>query len=299
MRLRPATALMDNAYLLLILTAAFWSGNFVVGRGVHDTVPPIALAWCRWTLAFLTVLPFALRHLRRDWPTLKSNAGILMLLGTTGIGCFNSFAYIGLNDTTALNALVLQSSGPVFIALATFIFFGDRITPRQALGILISLAGALVIISRGDIGILMSLKFNKGDAWIFAAFLAWAIYTAFLRRRPKVHMLSFLAAIFFIGLMVNTPFLVMEYLAGARMQPTTGAGLAILYVAIFPGLVAYIFYNRGVHLIGANRAAPFLHLVVVFGALLAISLLGEALELYHLAGMALILPGVSLAARKP
>lgn len=296
---RPATALMDNAYLLLILTTAFWSGNFVVGRGVHGSVPPIALAWCRWTIAFLIVLPFALPHLRRDWPALKANAGIMFLLGAFGIGCFNSFAYIGLNDTTALNGLVLQSSGPIFIALATFVFFGDRISGRQAIGILISLTGVLVIIARGDIEILMQLKLNKGDGWIFAAFVAWAIYTAFLRKRPDVHMLSFLAAIFLIGVAVNTPFLVIEHLAGARLQPTPGALLAILYVAIFPGIVAYIFYNRGVQLIGANRAAPFLNLVVLFGALLAIVLLGESLQLYHLAGMALILPGVSLAARKP
>ena len=299
MQFRPAARLMDNAYLLLIMTAAFWSGNFVVGRGVHGTVPPIALAWCRWSLAFLVVLPFALPYLRRDWSALKANAGILALLGTMGIGCFNSFAYIGLNDTTALNALVLQSSGPVFIAMATFICFGDRISWRQALGILISLSGALVIVARGDAGRLLALELNKGDAWVCAAFVTWAIYTAFLRKRPNVHTLSFLAVTFFVGVAVNTPFLVLEYLAGARMQPTFGATLAILYVAIFPGLVAYIFYNRGVELIGANRAAPFLHLVVVFGALLAIVLLGESLELYHIVGIALILPGVSLAARKP
>ncbi|MCG8558226.1 MAG: DMT family transporter [Hyphomicrobiales bacterium] len=299
MQFRPATRLMDNAYLLLILTAAFWSGNFVVGRGIHDTVPPITLAWCRWMIAFLIVFPFALRYLRQDWPALKANAGILILLGIMGIGCFNSFAYIGLNDTTALNALVLQSSGPVFIAMATFICFGDRISRRQALGILISLTGALVIVARGDPGRLTALELNKGDAWIVAAFVTWAIYTAFLRMRPNIHTLSFLAVTFFVGITANTPFLVMEHLAGARMQPTVGAALAILYVAIFPGLVAYIFYNRGVELIGANRAAPFLHLVVLFGALLAIVLLGESLELYHVIGMALILPGVSLAARKP
>lgn len=294
----PVAPRLDNAYLLLTLTMLFWAGNFVLGRGVHGHVPPIALAWCRWTLAFLIILPFALPHLRRDWPALRAKSGTLLLLGTVGIGCFNTFSYIGLNHTTALNGLVFQASCPFLIVLASFLFFGDRISLRQGAGIVISLAGVLVIIARGDLDVLLALQLNEGDAWLFAAFTGWAIYTAFLRQRPDVHMFSFLAATFLIGAAVNTPFFVAEHLSGWRLQPTRSTVLAVLYVAVFPSVVAQIFYNRGVELIGGNRAGTFIYLVPLFGALLAIGLLGETLEAYHVAGVALILPGIMLAARR-
>ncbi|MDH3580754.1 MAG: DMT family transporter, partial [Hyphomicrobiales bacterium] len=259
-------ALYGNAYLLLSLTALFWAGNFVVGRGVHGHVPPIALAWCRWVLATLIVLPFAWPHLKRDWPAIRANWPVLALLGISGAGLFNTLSYSSLNYTTALNALVLQSSGPVLIMLTTFLLFGDRIRPVQGLGVAISLTGVLAMVARGDLAALASLQLNKGDIGLLLAMMTWAVYAAFLRKRPDIHWLSFVAVTFTVAILFNTPLFVAEHLSGWQIQTTRQTLLAVAYVSIFPGLLAYICFNRGVELIGANRAGVFMHLVPFFGA---------------------------------
>lgn len=295
---RFAAALYGNAYLLLALTALFWAGNFVIGRGVHGHVPPVALAWCRWTIASLIVLPFAWPHLKRDWPRVRENWAILTWLGVIGVGSFNTLSYIGLNYTTALNALVMQSSGPLLIALTCVMLFGDRLTLPLALGIALSLTGVLFVATQGKPAVLADLQFNQGDLWILAALAAWALYTAYLRKRPEIHWLSFLAATFVVGAAVNTPLFIAEHLSGWKLQLSIETLLAVAYVSIFPSILAYIFFNRGVELIGGTRAGLCLHLVPIFGTGLAIVLLGEALRLYHVIGFALVIAGVGLAARK-
>lgn len=295
---RLADALYSNAYLLLALTALFWAGNFVVGRGVHGHVPPIALAWARWMLATAIVLPFAVPHLRREWRAIRANLPILVFLGAAGAGVFNTIAYFSLNYTTALNAVVMQSSAPVLIVLAGLVLFGERVRPLQALGIAVSLAGVLTMVARGDLSILMGLTLNKGDIGLLVAMATWAIYTAFLRKRPLIHWLSFTAVTFGVAAALNTPLMIAEHLSGWRLQLDRDTVLAIAYVSVFPSVLSYIFYNRGVELIGANRAGVFMHLVPFYGAALAILLLGEQPQLYHGAGIALILSGVALAARR-
>ncbi|RMF10480.1 MAG: DMT family transporter [Alphaproteobacteria bacterium] len=295
---RLASALYANAYLLLSLTALFWAGNFVIGRGVHEHVPPIALATARWILASLIILPFALPHLRRDWPVIRANIPILLFLGTVGVGAFNTLSYSGLNYTTALNALVLQSSGPILIVLASFAIFGDRISLRQAAGIAISLSGVLWMVARGDLAMLQGFRLNAGDALIILALALWGLYTAFLRKRPAIHWLSFCAATFLIGAGANLPFFAWEHVSGRQLSGDLQTFAAIAYVSIFPSVLAYICYNRAVELIGAARAGVCLHLVPLFGSVMAILFLGEEPRLYHLLGIALILTGVALAARK-
>lgn len=294
---RLADSLYANAFLLLSLTALFWAGNFIIGRGVHGHVPPIALAWLRWFFATLIVLPFAWPHLRRDWPVIRKNWPILVFLGVLGAGLFNTISYFSLNFTTAINAVVMQSSVPVLIVLATFLLFGDRIRPRQLLGVAISLTGVLTMVARGDLSVLAGLTFNSGDLGLLTAMAIWAVYTACLRKRPKIHWLSFIAVTFTVAIALNTPLFIAEHLSGWRLQFDRQTLLSVVYVSIFPSLLAYIFYNRGVELIGANRAGVFNHLVPFFGAALAILLLGETPQLYHAAGIALILSGVTLAAR--
>jgi len=290
--------LYENAYLLMALTALFWAGNFVLGRGVHEHVPPIALAWTRWTFATLIILPFAIPHIRREWPVIRQNLPILIFFGTIGVGAFNTLSYTGLNYTTALNALVLQSSGPILIVIASFLIFGDRISARQAVGITLSLAGVLLMVARGDFEVLLYLKLNRGDLLLLVALVLWGLYTAFLRKRPQIHWLSFVGVTFFIGVLVNTPFFIWEHLSVRQMTLDTQTALAVAYVSIFPSVLAYICFNRGVELIGANRAGVCLHLVPLFGAILAVAVLGEEPKAYHFTGIALILAGVTLAARK-
>jgi len=295
---RLSDALYANAYLLLSLTALFWAGNFVLGRGVHGDVPPLALAWLRWTLATVIILPFAWPHLKHDWPVIRANRGIVLFLGILGAGMFNTISYLSLNYTTAINAVVMQSSVPVLIVIATFLLFGDRIRPRQFLGVVISLCGVLTMVARGDLDVLMHFTVNSGDLGLLGAMVIWAIYTACLRKRPEIHWLSFIAATFIIAAVLNFPLFIIEHLSGWQLRMEAQTFFAVLYVAIFPGLLAYIFYNRGVELIGANRAGVFNHLVPFFGAALAILLLGETPHLYHAAGLGLIILGVTLAARR-
>ncbi len=295
---RLFNALYANAYLLLALTALFWAGNAVVGRGVHEDVPPMALAWWRLVLSLLILLPFVWRSVKNDWPTVRAHWKWLAFFGVTGAGLFNMSFYFGLHYTEALNALVIQTSGPVLIVIATATLFGDRLTRNQTLGISVALVGVLIMIARGDPGTLASVSFNIGDLGVVAAMVSWAIYTAFLRKRPAMGELSFIATTFMAALLFTTPFFAVEHLSGWQLQPTWQTLFAVLYVALFPSILAYIFFNRGVHLIGANRAGICLYLVPLFGAVMAITLLGEEPRLYHAIGIALILAGVSLAARR-
>jgi len=291
-------ALYDRPYLLLSLANLFWSGNFIVGRAVHESMPPVALAFCRWFGGFVVVIGLAWPHLKRDWPQLWRHWPLLLLLSATGIAAFNTLVYVGLGSTTALNGLLEQSTMPVVILLCSLLLFGERPSPRQIAGIAVSLAGVVIIITQGEVRALGSLALNRGDLWIFAAVVAYSVYSALLRRRPIVHPLSFLAATFALGTAMLLPFLLWEGAAGAA--PSLGAPtvLAVLYVAIFPSVLAYFFWNRGVEIIGANRAGQFVHLMPIFGSVLAVVVLGEAFRGFHAAGAALIFAGIVLATRR-
>ena len=270
----------------------------MLGRAVAGHVPPIALAFLRWTFATALILPFAWRRLVEDWPVVRARWPLLLFFAAAGGGSFNTLSYIGLNHTTALNALLLQSSGPVLIVLVSYLAFRDRLGWRTALGIAVSLSGVLTIIGEGDFARLAAFRPNVGDLWILAAMTCWAVYTAFLRKRPPMHWLSFTAVLYGLSALVNVPFFLWEQWSGRALIADWTTFGAIAYVSVFPSVLAYIFYNRGVQLIGAGRAGVFLHLVPFFGAGLAIALLGEALRTYHVAGFALILAGVALAARR-
>src|ERR1700690_3452382 len=183
--------LLDQPYLLLSLTSLFWAGNTVLGRFVVGHIPPMTLAFGRWAGAFLILLPFAAGHLRRDWPIIRKHAGMMTLLAFTGFSAYNTMAYYGLQYTTAINGLLLQSIGPLFVALWTFALYGDRLTWRQAGGICVSLCGVVIIICHGSPAVLLSINFNRGDVMFLIALVFYGFYTAMLRRRPPIHPLSF------------------------------------------------------------------------------------------------------------
>lgn len=288
------TRVWSNAYLLLTLTALFWAGNSVVGRASRDLVPPVALAFWRWFVAFLLIMVIALPYLRRDAAVLKARWRPVLALGILGIGAFNTLLYSGLQFTTALNGLLIQSAQPPLILLAAFLLFRDRAGPAQIAGVLLSLAGVLTIISGGDPDVLLHLRLNVGDALILVAALLWVLYSVLLRFRPDVHAISFLAVTFAIGWLFILPFYVAEVSSGRLIVPTAASFGALAYVAVFPSLIAYGCFNRGVELIGAGRAGIFLNLMPVFGALLAVGLLGERFTLAHAVGMGLIGAGILL-----
>ncbi len=289
----------SNAYLLLSITALCWAGNFVVGRGIYEEVPPVALATIRWTGAFLIALPFAYRHLSRDWPAIKHHWVIVVTLGAVGVGTFNTLVYTGVNYTTAINGLIMNSASPVFMAMMAFVLFKERISTFQSFGIVVSIIGVLTIVSRGRFSSLGNLTFNIGDIYILAAFFVWAFYTVMLRLRPAIHELSFLTVTFFLAIFVNLPFLFLEMWSGRYLQLSPQSLGGLFYVIVFPSLIAYLFYNRGIELIGANRGGAFLHVVPLFGAVMAMLFLGEKLEIFHIIGFITIIAGVVMTTKKP
>jgi drug/metabolite transporter (DMT)-like permease len=290
--------LLDQPYLLLSLTSLFWAGNTVLGRFIVGHVPPITLAFIRWGGAFVVLLPFAARHLVRDWPIIRRHAGLMALLALTGISAYNTMAYYGLQYTTAINGLLLQSIIPLFVALWAFVLFGDRLTLRQAGGICVSLTGVLVIISHGSLDTLLAIGFNRGDILFVVASLIYAFYATMLRKRPAMHPLSFLGVVVGWGALLLLPAVAVEIASGHTMVLDGLSAASFAYVCIFPSLLGYLFLNRGIELIGANRAAPFIHLVPVFGSVLAILLLGERFELFHAIGYALVFAGITVATKK-
>jgi len=291
-----------SPYFLLVMTTLFWAGNFVLGRAVNASIPPVGLAFWRWAIALAVLLPFALPHLRSQWPLVRGNWRALTLFGILGVTCFNTFVYIGLHSTTAINALLVNSVIPVLIVVLSRVLAHTPVTRPQAAGVALSLAGVVTIICRADTGILLSLQINRGDLWVMLAVVCWAFYTFLLRRRPAgLHPLSFLSSIIIIGLMVLAPFYAWEISRGARVGTDPATCGSILYVALFPSVLAFIFWNQAVGEVGPNKAGLFLHLMPVFGAILSFLFLGESLHLYHLAGIGLIFSGIYLVttARKP
>ncbi len=288
----------DQPYLLLSLTSLFWAGNTILGRFIVGQVPPVTLAFIRWTGAFIILLPFAARHLIRDWPVIRKHAGLLTLIAFTGFSVYNTLAYYGLQYTTAINGLLLQSVGPLFVAMWSFVLFRDRLTLRQAGGICVSLTGVLVIISHGSLAVLLGIEFNRGDICFLIALVVYGFYAAFLRKRPVMHPASFLAVGMGWGAVLMVPAVVLE-IAGGRTVAFNAESLATFgFICIFPSLLGYLFLNRGIELIGANRAAPFIHLVPVFGSVMAVALLGEQFHAFHAIGYALVFTGITIATKK-
>jgi drug/metabolite transporter (DMT)-like permease len=294
----PIRWLNNQPYLLLSLTSLFWAGNIVLARHVGDHVPPITLTTIRWFGVFLILLPFARPHFKRDWPVLRAHLPLMLLLSAIGFAFNNAISYWAMQYTQALNALLIQSSGPLFVALWSLILFGVRLTGAQLAGIAISLAGVLTIILRGDFGALAGIAFNKGDVMFGASLVSFALYSALMPRRPLTHQLSLISFTTFCGALMLLPFAVWEYSTGAVLKFDFLTLATLAYVLIFPSTLAYLFFNRGIALIGPNRAAPFFHLVPVFGSAMAILLLGEQPRLFHLVGYALVLAGVVIASRQ-
>src|SRR3979411_16261 len=291
--------LATQPYLLLSITALCWAGNAIVGRLAAGHIPPLTLSFLRWSFAFLIILPFAWKHLKRDWGAIRARLGTMIVLSVTGIGAFNTLQYWALEHTQALNTLLLQSAGPLFVAVWSLILLGVRLTPAQAGGITVSLTGVLVILLHGDLTALTSIEFNKGDIIFTVALAIFGLYSVLSLRRPQIHGLSFVGFTFGCGAVCLVPLWIWELFTRPVMQLNAANLLTLFYVAVFPSTLAYLCFNRGVQLIGANRAAPFFHVVPVFGSAMAIVFLGEHPQLFHIIGFALVRAGVFVASRKP
>lgn len=287
-----------TAYLLLVVAMLSWSGNVIVARALAGTVPPLGLSLMRWTIASLAVLPFAAAELCEKRAVILRRWRILLLLGVLGLTLCNSLTYVGLQSTTALNGALINSAGPILTLMASFVFYRERTTLPQLAGVLLSLAGVIVIVLQGDPAMLLHFSVNPGDLTILGGVALWSIYTVLLRRRPpELSPLALLALLFLIGALTVAPLHLLEVAAGGSLPATPAALLGYAYVGLFPAVVGFFGWNRAVATLGASRASLFTHLMPLFSAGLAYAFLEERIAPFHLGGGALIFFGIFLANR--
>jgi drug/metabolite transporter (DMT)-like permease len=286
-------ALMSRPRLLLALCALFWAGNFVLARAMHEAIPPFALAFWRWAVACLVVLPFVWRPLRRQWPLLRANLHTMLVLALLGVSGFNTLVYIGLQTTSATNGVLIQSTLPVQILLLNWLLFRVPFRTGELGAILLSMLGVALIISSGRPMSLVEGGWNTGDLWVLGAALIWALYSVLLRWRPhELDSRAFLGFTLLAGTAALLPFFVAETLAGRPLSWGFSEVLAVAYVAVFPSALAYLFWNRGVEAVGPNAAGHFVHLMPVFGVMMAVLFLDENVGWFHAAGAALVAAGL-------
>lgn len=286
-------------YAYLTGSALFWAGNFVVARALRDVWSPVPLNTARWAIAVAVLLPFAWAPLRAHAGTLRRHLGWLLALSATGVVGFQVFAYQALATSPVANAALLGATAPVLIALGAWLAFGDRPNRSQGIGIGVSLLGALVVIARGDPATLLTLRLAPGDLWMAAAVPCWAAYSLLLKRTPAgLPQTALVTSTSALGLALMLPLLAWRLSAGDAVPTSTPALAGALYIGLFPGVLAFVFWNRGVAALGAARAGAFLHLMPLFAAVLAVLALGEPLAAYHLVGGALVIAGLVWAGRR-
>ncbi len=287
------------AYMLLTLSALTWAGNIVVGRFVNEQIPPVALSFWRWAIALAVLLPFTRLITLQQRDLIVQHWRILLMLGATGIALFHIFLYQALHFTEAVNAALFMSTTPIMIVVLSWILLKERMSGRQALGIGISLAGAVILIVRGEFSRLLQLQFNAGDLWMLLAVPNWALYSVLLRRLPPgIHPMALVTVVGLFGVAVLAPVYLWELARVGAFDLNRMTISSILYISLFASILAYLCWNQGVSRVGANRAGLFMHLIPLFSAMLAIVTLGEAVRLFHLAGAALIFSGIYLVTMK-
>ena len=298
---RPGARIsVATAYTLLVLTALFWAGNWVIARGIQGHMSPIAMAFWRWLAALVILVPFVARPIAREWRSVVRAWKVLVTLGILGVGAFNTLSYTGLKYTPATNGVLLNSVIPILVIAISVAFLREPLRAAQAAGVVTSLAGVLTIVARGDADALVHLKLNPGDLWVLGAMLAWAVYTVLLRWRPReLSSAAFTGSLIAIGVVFLLPIFAWDYEAGSRTQWGPVTWSAVAYFAIFPSVLAYFFWNSAVARVGGERASTFLHLMPLFGAVLSAAFLGEALLWYHYVGALLIFAGIFVASRAP
>lgn len=282
------------AYLFLVIAPLCWAANAVLARGVAHLIPPVSFAFWRWMIAFLILLPFTWSNVKQDWEMAIKHWKIMIALSILGISCFNTLLYTAVHTTTAINVALIQTAMPAMIIVISRLFFYERIRKIQIVGVICCILGASLVVLRGNILTFMNLSFVQGDLLMLTAVFLYALYCVLLRKRPPMHSMSLLTYTFGLGVLGLLPLYVWETSTLGPIVFTWEVAQSILYVAVFPSIVAYFCWNRGIEMIGANRAGLFINLVPVFASVMAILWLNESLEMFHVAGMMLIFGGMIL-----
>ncbi|KFC70238.1 hypothetical protein FF80_01020 [Devosia sp. LC5] len=285
-------------HLLAVLPPLFWAGNFLVARMFNEVIPPFQMSFWRWFIALLIILPFTVRAVLENMPAIRRELAYLAFLGAIGITAFNCLIYLALQYTTVVNAALINSLMPVVTFILALFFMGDRLRMRQTFGVVVCIIGTLLIIARGDLAVLLALDINAGDFLVLAGLTFWALYTVMIRwRKSALPPMVFLTVTIGFGVLFHFPLVGWEFATrgGPAAEPTNL--LALLYLAIFPSLLAYIFWNRTVSALGPGKTGLFMYLMPIFSTLLAVLLLGEEFKIFHLIGMTLIVIGIALVTR--
>ncbi|MDF0535399.1 DMT family transporter [Shewanella sp. A32] len=286
--------------LLIVLPPLFWAGNFIAARGIRNDLPPVTLAFYRWIIAVIVLLPFSIAAFRRDWRKYREHPWLILGLSITGITAFNTLIYVGLQTTAAANGLIINACLPLMILLLGALFYGQPLRLRQSLGMLLSFGGVLTIVTRGDLHVLTAMSFGHGDIYILSGLLCWAFYTHWLKYVPaEVSRVGLMSVQMIVGLVFLAPFYGWEVEGGGVANWNMHAFLALAYVGIIPSVMAYLLYNACVDRMGPAPAGMSIYLMPVFGVMLSVFVLGEMLHWYQLLGVALIFFGIFVAGMMP
>ena len=290
--------LWGQAYILLILTTLMWAGNGIAGRLAIGQVSPMVLTCLRWIVVVAILMPLVGRQVVAEWTKLRARWLFTIAMSIFGFTAFNALFYAAAHHTSAVNLTIFQGSIPVFVLVGMILVFRARVIPLQILGMIVTLVGVVLVSVKADWEILKTLAINIGDVWMLIACVFYSVYTLGLRYRPAVPGLVFFASMAVVAFASSLPLVGLEIAQGTAQFPTPKGWLILLYVALLPSLLSQIFFIRGVELIGPTRAGLFVNLVPVFGALLAVVLLGEPFALYHALGLALVLGGIWLSEQR-
>ena len=300
--MNPSTLRIWQTCALLALANLFWAGNWVVGRALREVYSPLTLNFWRWLLAALILAPIAWPLLRGKWPLIRRHAVLLCLLALTGGAMFQSMVYVGLQRTTTTNAVLIGSSAPMFVMLCSWFIERQRAGRAQVLGVLLSFAGVLVILSHGSPALLLQLDIHAGDAWILLGMPVWGVYSVLVRRLPpELPGSAFLLVMSALTVPMLAGPMMVETVQAAPILPslTPGAIAGLAYTAVFASVLAFMCWNRAVAAVGPNMASTSLPLMPLFGTALAMIFLGEQLQTFHMAGIVTILAGIAVATRTP
>jgi len=288
------------AYILLLLTMLFWSGNFIVGKAASMyEIPPFSLNFYRWFFACLILIPFTIKELIKKKNYIFKNIGFFIILGVTSITIFNSIVYYSLYYTQVISGVLMISTIPVWIIFISSLLNIEKTNIFQILGVGLSLTGVLFIISKADLDLVKNLKFNKGDLTMIVAMFSWAVYSALLKKKQyEISQITLLQVVIMCGLVFLIPIYFIEMNMGYVIKLGKPFYLTLTYVVIFPGLASFFFWIKGISLIGANRAGAFLHLMPIFGAIMAMVIFDEKFMLYHFLGAIFIVAGITLSNKK-
>ncbi|NVJ53437.1 MAG: DMT family transporter [Campylobacteraceae bacterium] len=288
----------QRVYILLALCVLFWSGNFIVGRYVNESIEAIELSFFRWlfTLVFLLPALFFI-DIKRIKRVIKENFKILIVLSFLGITLFNTIVYFALNTTTATNALLINSITPIIILILSYFILKAKITKLQTSGIILSTVGVVFLVLKGDFTNLLSIVIQEGDLLILISSLTWATYSVLLKFRPKelTHLELFVTLVFLGFILLLPIYLLQGYGIQREIALVEDQWYVLIYVSLFPSVLSFYFWNTGVEVIGASKAGQFAHLMPIFGSILAFIFLGEKLHTYHIAGAVMIAIGIYLS----